>query len=47
MFDFIGFKEGAPPDAEVRIENGEAAIGACPAEVAIAVGVLNAALMTS
>ena len=44
---FTGVRLIALPDVKTRIENGEIAIGVYLAGVAIAVGVLNAACMTS
>jgi putative membrane protein len=44
---FTGVRLIALPDVKTRIENGEMAIGVYLAGVAITVGVLNAACMTS
>lgn len=44
---FTGVRLVALPDVKARIENGETAIGVYMAGISIAVGVLNAACMTS
>ncbi len=44
---FTGVRLAALPDVKTRIENGETAIGVYLAGISIAVGVLNAACMTS
>ncbi|HJV43718.1 DUF350 domain-containing protein [Caulobacter sp.] len=44
---FTGVRLVALPDVKARIENGETAIGVYLAGISIAVGVLNAACMTS
>jgi len=44
---FTGVRLVALPDVKARIENGETSIGVYLAGISIAVGVLNAACMTS
>ena len=44
---FTGVRLVALPDVKTRIENGETSIGVYLAGISIAVGVLNAACMTS
>jgi putative membrane protein len=44
---FTGVRLVALPDVKARIENGETSIGIYLAGISIAVGVLNAACMTS
>lgn len=44
---FTGVRLVALPDVQARIENGETSIGVYLAGISIAVGVLNAACMTS
>jgi len=44
---FTGVRLVALPDVKARIENGETSIGVYLAAISVAVGVLNAACMTS